>query len=142
VLDHVERRRLLVEPTREDAAPPLVWLLDVELDECSSQLFLFPGRGRLAGPQAHDHILPAHRLTRVQGDVLHDAIALVEDPDHGDALGHRRDPSLAGRGRRRLPRPWQWRVLLLAFLSARGERERDQQRCRDPFHAYSGIQGS
>jgi len=142
VLDGVERRRFLVEPARKSAVPALVRLLHVELDERAGQLFIFPRRRRLARPKPHDHILPSHRLAGVERDVLNDTVALVEDAEHRHALRHRRHSTLACGSRRRLPRTRQRCVLLLASLTARGERERDQQRCRNLFHAYSGIQGS
>jgi hypothetical protein len=71
---------------------------------------------------------------------LDDPVALVEDAEHSDTLGHRRYPALAIRGGADLP-PRQRRILILA-LAARGERKRNQQGRRGIFHAYSGIQGS
>jgi hypothetical protein len=142
MLDDVERRRFLVEPAREDAVPVLVRLLHVELDERAGQLLLFPGGGRLAGTQAHDHILPANRLAGMQRHRLDDAVALVEDAQHRDPLRHRRDAALAIGGRGGLARRGQWGVLPLLALAARGERKRGQQECGAQAHAYSGIQGS
>jgi hypothetical protein len=49
-----------------------------------------------------EQVLPTRRLPRVQGDILHDAVALVEDAENGDAPRHRRDATLSGRSRRRL----------------------------------------
>jgi hypothetical protein len=141
MLDDIERRRLLVQPARENAVPALVRLLDVELDERAGQLFLFPRRGRLARAEPDDEVLPAGRLAGVERDILDDAVALVEDPQHRDPLRHRRHPALAACGRSDLPRRWQ-RHILLALLPTCSKRERDQQRCRDGPHAYSGIQGS
>jgi hypothetical protein len=74
-------------------------------------------------------------------DVLDDSVALVEDAKHGDALRHWRHRSAAC-GEARLPGTWKRHILLLIALAARGERERDQQRCGGLLHAYSGIQGS
>jgi hypothetical protein len=78
----------------------------------------------------------------MQRDCLRDAVALVEDAEHCDALRHRGH----GLGRRRgtigLRGAGRGRVLLLASLAARSEREREQQRCRPFAHVYSGIQGS
>jgi hypothetical protein len=120
----------------------LVRLLDVDLHEGARQLLLFPWSSRLARPQPHDHVFPADRLAWVQGDVLDDAVALVEDAEHRGALNHRRHPTLAVGGRGRLARGRQRRVRLGFALAAAGERKRDQQRGREPTHAYSGIQGS
>jgi hypothetical protein len=78
----------------------------------------------------------------VKRDVLDDAVALVEDAEHRDALRHRRHAALSRRCWRHLTRWRNRRVLLLRAFSARGERKCDQQRCGGPRHAYSGIQGS
>jgi hypothetical protein len=120
----------------------LVRLLDVDLDERSGQLLLFPRRGRLARPKPHDHVLPAHRLAGMQRNRLDDPVPLVEHSEHRDPLCHRSDAALAvGRGGG-LPRRRQRRVLPLLALAARGERKRGEERCGGRFHAYSGIQGS
>jgi hypothetical protein len=143
MLDDVERGRFLIEPTRESATPALVRLLHVELHERAGQLFLFPGRRRLAGAKAHDDVLPAHRLTGAKRDVLNDAVALVENAEDRDAPGHRRDAALPVRRRGSLATTARRRVLLRLVLAARHERERGKQRCGSGgLHAYSGIQGS
>jgi hypothetical protein len=96
----------------------LVRLLDVDLDERSGKLLLFPRRGRLARPKPHDHVLPAHRLAGVQRDRLDDTVSLVEHAQHRDPLRHRSDAALAvGRGSG-LPRRRQRRVLTLLALAA------------------------
>jgi hypothetical protein len=118
MLDDVERRRFLVEPAREDAGPALVRLLDIDLDEGAGQLFVFPRRGRLARPQAHDHVLPADRLAGMQRNRLNDAIALVEQAQNRDALRHRRDAALAVRRRGGLARRRQRRILAFLALAA------------------------
>jgi hypothetical protein len=141
MFDHVERRRFLVQPARKHTIPALVGLLDIDLNESAGQLFRFPGRGRLARPQSHDHILPADRLARVERHRLDDAVTLVEYAQCSQPLGHRSDAAFAIGGGPRLP-SWRQRHILILALAARGERQRDQQRCRGLFHAYSGIQGS
>jgi len=78
----------------------------------------------------------------MEGDVLDDAVTLVEDAEHGDALRHRRHAPLAVRGRGRLLGRGERRAVLLGALAARRQRERNQQRCGNIAHAYSGIQGS
>jgi hypothetical protein len=141
MLDDVERRRFLVQPAREHPAPVPVGPLDVDLDEGAGQLLGFPRGGHFARPQAHDHVLPFDRLARVQGDVLDDPVALVEDAEDRDPLRHRSEPRLVdarrcggiGDHRRR-------RVLLAPLPAARGEHERNG-RCSRETHAYSGIQG-
>jgi hypothetical protein len=141
VLDDVERRRFLVEPAREDAAPALVGALHVDLDEGAGQFLFLPRRGRLARLEAHDHVFPARRLAGTERDVLDDAVALVEDAEHGDALRHRRHALLAGAARPAVPRGGR-RFILFGAAVARRKRERDQQRCGNRAHFYSGIQGS
>jgi hypothetical protein len=141
VLDDVERRGFLVQPAGENAVPPPVRLLHIDLDESAGQLLLFPGSRRLAGAQPHDHIFPPDRLAGMQRNRLHDAIALVEDAEHRDALRHGRHAALPSRGRGNLSRTWSGCILLLPALAAGGKRERDQQRCGSRLHAYSGIQG-
>jgi hypothetical protein len=142
VLDDVERRRFLVQPTGEDAAPAPVGLLHVELNEGAGQLLVLPRGGGLAGAQPHDHVLPADRLTGMQRDILDDAVALVEDAEHRHPLRHRRHTALAVRGRGDLLSRRQRLVLRFPALPARGERERGKQWCSGSAHAYSGIQGS
>jgi hypothetical protein len=142
VLDHVERRRFLVEPSRKGPAPFLVGTLDVDLDERAGQFLFFPRRGRLAGAKADDHVLPPDRLARVQGDGLDDAVALVEDAEHGNALRHRSHRLRHGRSRLASRHLRRRRILLLRAAATRGERKRDQQRSGKQSHAYSGIQGS
>jgi hypothetical protein len=78
----------------------------------------------------------------MQGHVLDDAVALVEDPEHRDALRHRRDSALAGRRDRRVRPRRSGGIVLFGALAARGEREHSQQGCGGCPHAYSGIQGS
>jgi hypothetical protein len=141
VLDHVERRRFLVEPAREHPIPALVRLLHIDLDERPRQLLFLPRRGCLAGAQSDDHVLPPRRLAGVKRYILDDAIPLVEDAEDRDALRHRCHPALAVGGRGDL-RPGAGRILLLAALPARGEREGNQQRSGYAVHYYSGIQGS
>jgi hypothetical protein len=142
VLDDVQRRRFLVEPAGEHAAPALVGLLDVDLHERTSQLLRLPRRGRFAGTQAHDHILPADRLPRTQRDVLDDAVALVEDAEHRDALRHRCDTTLAVGGCRNLWPLCRRGILLLRALAARCQRKTGEDDWNDRSHVYSGIQGS
>jgi hypothetical protein len=58
----------------------------------------------------------------MQSDVLDDAVALVEDPEHRDALRHRRDTGLAGGGHRPVR---GGRRLVLLFAPAAARRQRD-----------------
>jgi hypothetical protein len=142
VLDDVERRRFLVEPAREDTVPFAVGLLHVDLHEGAGQLLLFPRRGRLAGTQPHQQVLPPDRLPRVERDVLGDAVALVENAEHCDALCHRRDAGLLRCRRRSAIGHRLLALLLLLPAAASRERQCKQDRSSSRSHVYSGIQGS
>jgi hypothetical protein len=76
----------------------------IDLDEGAGQLFLFPRRCRFAGEQPNGDVLDPHRLARPQREIADDSIALVEQPEHGDALSHGRYPGLFGRGARHVDR--------------------------------------
>jgi len=99
--------------------------LHVELDESAGKLFVFPRGGCFARTQPDDRVLPPHRLPGVKRHILDDAIALVEDAEHRDPLGHRGHSALAVGRRRRLPRGRHRDPLLLVALAAR----REGQRC-------------
>jgi hypothetical protein len=107
----------------------LVRLLHVDLYKRSGKLFLFPRRGRLAGAKPNDHILPPRRLAWMKSDILDDAVALVEDPEHRHSLRHWSDAAIVRCSRRHPPRSRRPDVLLLSALAARAQRESDQQRC-------------
>jgi hypothetical protein len=139
VLDDVQRRRFLVEPAGEDAAPFLVSSLHIDLDEGAGQLFRLPRRRRFAGAQTHGDILPPRRLAGMKRDVADDSVALVEDGKHGDALRHRRHARLVRVDRRTLASRF---ILLLGAALACRERAGGQQCRGDETHVYSGIQGS
>ena len=98
MLDHVERRRFLVNPTGKDATPAVVRLPDIELQEGACQRLFFPRRARLAGTKPNDGIFDPDRLTRPQSQVADDAVALVEQADNGNPFGHRRGSRLSGAG--------------------------------------------
>jgi len=141
VLDHVERRRFLVEPAREDAVPGAIGLLDVDLDERAGELLQLPRRSRFAGAQAHDHVLPPHRLAGVKRNRLDDAVALVEDAERRNPLTHRGDAGLIDARRRGGVHDHRLGIVLLAIAGAGGERERQDGQGNAGLHAYSGFQG-
>jgi hypothetical protein len=126
MLDDVQRRRFLVKPARKGALPFPVGPLDIDLDERAGEFFRLPRRSRFARPQPDDHILPARRLAGMQGDVLDDAVALVENAEDRDALRHRGNPGLVGATCRRggIAGRWSGRILLIAAAPARREAER------------------
>ncbi len=142
MLNQVERRRFLIKPARKDAVPPPVGLLHIDLDKCAGQFLLFPWSGRLTRPKAHDHVLPSNRLARVKRDILDDAVALVENAEHGGPLSHWSDAAFAIGRRGNLAPASYGSILSRSALAARGERERGEQGYSDVLHVYSGIQGS
>ena len=112
------------------------------MHESAGKLFFFPRSSRFASAQVDQHVLPACRLAGPKSDVLNDAVALVEDAKHGDALGHRRHPGLTGRrGSGPIARAGGTGLRLVRAIAGR-EGQREQERNGDPRHAYSGIQGS
>jgi hypothetical protein len=116
--------------------------LHIDLDEGAGELFIFPRSACFARAQANEDILPPHRLAGMQSDVLDDAVALVEDSEHRDALRHRRHPGLADAGRCRGVGDGHRAILRLIAPAARGDAQHKQQRNGEPGHAYSGIHGS
>jgi hypothetical protein len=151
MLDDVERRRLLVEPAREDAVEGPLGVGHVELDEGAGQLLDLPRRRRFAGAQADDDVPDPHRLAGLQRQVPLDAVALVEQADHGDALRHRRRARrFAGHRLRNVHRRLLDRRLAVTLALRRalgpagGERRQRGQRHGggDPVHASSGVQAS
>jgi hypothetical protein len=92
VLDHVERRRFLEEPARKDPLPAPLRVADVELDEGAGQSLHLPGRRGLAGAKPDDRVSHPHRLAGLEGERARNAVALVEEADHGDPLRHRSRP--------------------------------------------------
>jgi hypothetical protein len=116
----------------------------IDLDKGAGQLFLFPGRGRLAGAQADGDVLHANRLAGLESEVADDAVALAEQAEHRDPLSHRRDARKVGRRARHVDGDW-----LVAILALRGPlaASRQQQRygegkAEGATHAYSGFHAS
>lgn len=127
---HVERGRFLVEPAREGALELVPRVAHVKLDERAGELLDFPRRRRLAGPQPDDDVAHANRLARLELKILRDAVALVEQTENRDALGHGRRP-------RREAGHRLWNVdrlglgLRLAFRLLRLRHIRPAARCRE-----------
>ena len=154
MLDDVERRRLLVQPAGEDAAIAVLRiarLLDVELYERPGEPLRLPGGGRLAGAQPHDRVADPHRLARLQRQILRQAVALVEEAEHRDALAHRRRAGDLGGHRLRYVDSLRAAIsaraaLAAAALAARGKgehgREGEDERPRRAPHPCSGVQAS
>jgi hypothetical protein len=140
VLDDVERRALRVKPARKDAVPVLVRPLHVDLDEGAGQLLVFPRRRRLAGPQPDDDVLDADRLARPQGQVADDAVALVEQAEDSDALGHWRHAGLLGGRARDFDRDGIAFRRPLVTLAASGKGDASSQGQTARLHSWSGVQ--
>jgi len=91
VIDDIAVRPVLEQPAGKDAMPFVVARLEhVELDEGAGFLLQLPGRRRLAGAQADDRIADAQRFTGLERERAGEAVALVEQADLRDALGHGR----------------------------------------------------
>jgi hypothetical protein len=147
MLDHVERRRLPVEPAGEDSLITALAVAHVELDESAGQLLHLPRRGRLAGAQPHDHIAGTGGLAGAELKLAPLAVALVEQAQDRDPLGHRRraggEPrhGLGNVNRLDVSREIVTPVDLgrpgRAAGGQRGERDKAGQ---SPDHASSGVQ--
>ena len=123
----------------------------VDLHEGSGQLLRLVRRGRLAGTQANDDVIVAHRLSRPKRQIARDAVALVDKADHRNSLGHR---SRSGRKRiRRSPNRLRLdlpvgRGLILVAPAAGGERKQpgggssDEEGTahEEAAGSYSGVQ--
>ena len=105
--------------------PALIRPLDVELHEGARQLLIFPRSSRLAGPQPHDSVIHPKRLARLQGQIADDAVTLVEQAEHRDAVGHWRDPCLLANTRTRRWEPSAI-CLLLRLIVAPAPRQKQQ----------------
>jgi hypothetical protein len=113
--------------------------LHVDLDEGAGQLLRLPRRARLAGTQPDDDVLDADRLAGPQGQVLDDAVALIEQAEDGDPFGPRRHARLVG-GRARHLDGDGIALGRLIVAAAAGERGRTHQRQRRFYHDWSGVQ--
>ena len=137
MLDHVALGVLPEQPARKDAIPFVIALiLYGELDEGAGFGRVLPRRGLFAGAQAHDRAADARALARLHLKLADEAVTLVEQPEHRDALHHRgraldpadflRDPFGLGELRRGFAGP------LAAVPIARGQRgRRDKRQQRD-----------
>jgi hypothetical protein len=137
MLDHVALRAFLEDPARKDAIPFVVALvLHRQLHEGAGLGRILPRRGLFAGAQAHDRAADPRGLAGLHLQIADEAVALVEQPEHRDALVHRgraldpadflRDPFGLGELRRGFAGP------LAAVPIARGQRgRRDKRQQRD-----------
>jgi hypothetical protein len=140
MLDDVQRRTLLIDPAGKDPVPIVIGTLHIDLDEGSGQLFPFPRRRRFAGAQADDDVLQADRLAGFQGEVADDAVALVQEAEHRDPLGHRRDARLIGGRARHFDGDGIAFGRRLVAAAAAGKHGQPGQGQRGPAHYWSGVQ--
>jgi hypothetical protein len=89
MLNDVQRRPLLVHPTREDAPPALVELQHINLEEGASKLIGFPGRRPVARAKPNNDVADPPRLPRLQPELARFTVSLVQDAENRDALVHR-----------------------------------------------------
>jgi len=96
------------------------------LDERTGQLLFLPRCARLTCPQPDEQVFPPRGLAGAKRQVANDAVALVEDAEHGDAFGHRSHARLV---RATLTRPALrgGRLLLLLFLGTPAADERQRK---------------
>jgi hypothetical protein len=93
VLDNVAVGPLAKNPARKDAAPFIIALiLHRQLDEGARLGRIFPRRGLLARAQPYDRAANPRRVAGLHFDVADQPVALVEQADDGDAVGHRGRP--------------------------------------------------
>jgi hypothetical protein len=142
MLNDVERRAFLVQPTRKDPLPIGVGATHIELDEGARQPLGFPRRGRFASAQADHRILGADRLPWPEHEIAHDSVALVEQCDHRHALAHRRHARGIDRPRKRFGGHLVLGHRLLRRTIAGGHRQADrgEQKDRLAAHPWSGVQ--
>lgn len=90
MLDHVAIGPLAENPPRKDAAPLVVALiLHGELKEGAGFGRVFPRRRLFASAQPDDRAADAQRFAGLHFEFADQPVALVEQADDGDALGHR-----------------------------------------------------
>jgi hypothetical protein len=90
VLDDVAVGPLAENPARKDAIPFIVALiLHRQLDERAGFGRILPRRGRLARAQPDDRVADARRFAGLHLKIADQPVALVEQADDGDTLGHR-----------------------------------------------------
>jgi hypothetical protein len=125
--------------------PAIVRLPNVELNEGARQLFQLPRRGRLAGAQPDDHVLHSDGLTGLEHYVADNAVTLVQEAEHGDAIGHGGNADGRTTAGSPLASARPVGLLLGLILSARTGRRKKQRDSRagdgDWSHAQSGVQG-
>lgn len=89
MLNHIAFRPFSKEPARKNAIPFLIAAIqNNQLHKNAGFRIIFPWRGLLTSPQAHNHIARALRFTGLHGEFLHQPIAFVEQAQHRHPLRH------------------------------------------------------
>lgn len=146
MLDDVAFGPFPEQPARKDAIPFVVALiLHGQLDEGAGFGRILPRRGRLARAQPHDRAADARDVAGLHLELADQAVALVEQPDHGDALIHRGRPLDAAdflrdavglrQLRARLARPFA--VPATIARGERGRRDEREKRATDEVRPHS-----
>jgi len=116
-----------------------------DLDEGARLGRLLPRGGALAGRKAHDDVADTALFSGPELDLARDVVALVEQAEDGDPLGHWRADPAAGRDDRRGFGQLVGNLGLLGLrrrrLGPAGAEEQKDRRDREPPHA-SGVQAS
>jgi hypothetical protein len=121
------------------------------LDERAGEPLRLPRGGGLAGAQPDDRVADPHRLAGLQGEVLREAVALVEEAEHRDPLAHRRRAGDLGGHRLRYVDRLRAAIAARAALAAaalaaggKGEqcRKGEDERPHRAPHPCSGVQAS
>lgn len=90
MFDHIALWPFAEEPARKDAIPFLIaGILHQQLHKGSGFGGVFPWGGLFARAQPHDHIAHAAGFARLHGEILNQAIALVQQADFSNPIGHR-----------------------------------------------------
>jgi hypothetical protein len=90
MFDDVAVGPLAKQPARKDAAPLVVALvLHRQLDKGAGFGRILPWRGLLTRAQPHDRAADPRRFAGLHLEFADKAVALVEQAEHRDPLGHR-----------------------------------------------------
>jgi len=136
MLDHIAIGPFAKDPARKDAAPFVVALiLHRQLDEGAGFGRVFPWCRRLARAQPHDRAPDAQHLAGFHLELADEAVALVEQAEPRDALGHRgrpRDTADFGPNTLRLQRRRHRLAAVRRRPVASGQRRCGHERDPDP----------
>jgi hypothetical protein len=153
VLDHVQARRVLEQPTGKHSPPFEVGagispLANKHLNEGALFGTDFPRGGFLASRQAHDNVADAARFARLHLEILRNVVALVKQAERRHALVHRRAHRVPVGDNRRCILDQFFGHLGLDRLGrgrltvAGSERQQEQGNCNPAHDQASGVQAS